>query len=142
MLYVALVRLWLGDISEDKVPQPLPASDAGLTEVQQLELCERLLTKPPTQGHYVVWIAFDLAGRGRYTQAVGPVSFYKAQWLQHALNSKSGLSIPPVPSELKSTAGFFTPDDLPNDAGEVLARVDLGTGAWTDPVRVATEQAE
>ena len=140
--YVAMARLWLGDISENEVPGPLPTSDAGLTELQQLELCKSLLTRPPTQGHYVVWIAFDLAGHGRYAQAVGPVFFYKAQWLRHALNSKSGLSIPPVPSELKSSAGFFTRDNLPNGVGEVLARVDLGAGAWTDPVRIATEQAE
>lgn len=140
--YVALAKLWLGDISEDEMPRPLPASDAGLTEMQRLQLCKRLLTKPPTQGHYVVWIAFDLAGPGRFTQRVGPVSFYKAQWLQHALNNKSSLSLTPVPSELKSTAGFFSPDNLPNGAGEVLARVDLDTGAWTDPVRVAAEQAE
>jgi hypothetical protein len=37
---------------------------------------------------------------------------------------------------------LFTPDDLPNDPGEVLVRIKLGPGAWTDPVRVATEQAE
>jgi len=87
-LGVSLARLWLGDISEDEVPRPLPATGAALTEMQQLELCERLLTKPATQGHYVVWIAFDLAGNGRYTQDVGPVSFYKAQWLQHALSQR------------------------------------------------------
>jgi hypothetical protein len=139
---VALARLWLGDISEDEVPRPLPATDAELTEMQQLELCERLLTKPATQGHYVVWIAFDLAGHGRYTQHVGPVSFYKAQWLQLALSQRGRPVAMPVPSELQSTEGFVRPSDLPDGAGEVLARVDLGTGAWTNPVRVATEQAE
>jgi len=139
---VSLARLWLGDISEGQVPRPLPATDAALTEMQQLKLCERLLTKPATQGHYVVWIAFDLAGNGRYTQDVGPVSFYKAQWLQLALSQRGRPGSMPVPSELQSTEGFVRPSDLPDGAGEVLARVDLGTGAWTDPVRVATEQAE
>jgi hypothetical protein len=139
---VSLARFWLGDINEDDVPSPLPAADAELTEVQQLELCERLLTKPPTRGHYVVWIAFDLAGNGRYTQDVGPVSFYKAQWLQHALRQGGQHVAMPVPGELRSAEGLFGPRDLPDGAGEVLARVDLGTGAWTDPVRVATEQAE
>ena len=139
---VSLARLWLGDISEDEVPRPLPVTDAELTEMQQLELCERLLTKPATRGHYVVWIAFDLAGHGRYTQDVGPVSFYKAQWLQLALSQRGQPVGMPVPSELRSTEGFVRPSDLPDGAGEVLARVDLGTGAWTNPVRVATEQAE
>lgn len=139
---VSLARLWLGDISEDKVPRPLPAAGAALTEMQQLELCERLMTKPAAQGHYVVWIAFDLAGHGRYTQDVGPVSFYKAQWLQHALSQRGRPGATPVPGELQSTEGFIRPSDLPDGAGEVLARIDLGQGAWTDPVRVATEQAE
>jgi hypothetical protein len=139
---VALARLWLGDITEDEVPQPLPTTSAGLPEEQQLELCERLLMKQATQGHVVVWIAFDLAGPGRYTQDVGPVTFYKAQWLQHALSQRGRPGAMPVPDELQSTDGFVNPGDLPDGAGEVLARVDLGTGAWTDPVRVATEQAE
>lgn len=98
---VSLARLWLGDISEDEVPRPLPATGAALTEMQQLELCERLLTKPATQGHYVVWIAFDRAGNGRYTQDVGPVSFYKAQWLQHALSQRAGQG--PRPSRASSS---------------------------------------
>ena len=139
---ISLARLWLGDISEDEVPRPLSATGAALTEMQQLELCERLLTKPATQGHHVVWIAFDRAGNGRYTQEVGPVFFCKAQWLQHALSQRGRPGATPVPSELQSTEGFVRPNDLPDGAGEVLARVDLGTGAWTDPVRVATEQAE
>ena len=139
---VSLAKLWLGDISRSQVPDPLPPTDAALTEMQQLELCERLLTKPAAQGHYVVWIAFDLAGQGRYTQDVGPVSFYKAQWLQLALSQRSRSGDMRVPTELQSTDGLVSPSDLPDGAGEVLARVDLGTGAWTDPVRVATEQAE
>jgi hypothetical protein len=139
---VSLARLWLGDIGEDEVPRPLPATSAALTEMQQLELCERLLTKPATRGRYVVWIAFDLAGNGRYTQDVGPVSFYQAQWLQHALGQRGQPGATPVPSELQSTDGMVRPGDLPEGAGEVLARVDLGPGAWTDPVRVAAEQAE
>ena len=113
---VSLARLWLGDISEDEVPRPLPATDAALTEMQQLELCERLLTKPATQGHYVVWIAFDLAGNGRYTQDVGPVSFYKAQWLQLALSQRAGRV--PCPSRANSSP-------LKGSSGQVTCRTAL-----------------
>lgn len=139
---VSLASRWLGDISNDQVPFPLPGTNAALTDLQQLELCERLLTKPAVQGHYVVWIAFDLAGQGRYTQDVGPVSFYKAEWLQLALSQRSRSGGMRVPTELLPADGLIRSSDLPAGGGEVLARVDLGTGAWTDPVRVATEQAE
>jgi hypothetical protein len=139
--YVGLAKFWLGDLKESEVPRPFPLQDAGLTEQQQLDLCERLLTKAPIYGNYVVWIAFDLAGPGQIQQAVGPVSFWDAQWLRSVLEH-GGPNLGAVPSELTPPAGLFTPNDLPNDQGEVLVRIKLGPGAWTDPVRVATEQAE
>lgn len=139
--YVGLARLWLGDLKESEVPRPFHLQDAGLTEQQQLDLCERLLTKAAVYGNYVVWIAFDLAGPGQIRQAVGPVLFWNAQWLRSVLEH-GGPNLAAVPSELTPPAGLFTPDGLPNDPGEVLARIELGPGAWTDPVRVATEQAE
>lgn len=139
--YVGLARLWLGDIKEDEVPRPFSLQDAGLTEQQQLDLCQRLLTKPPLYGNYVVWIAFDLAGPGEVHRTVGRVSFWGAQWLRGVLEH-GGPDLASVPSELTPPGGLFTQDVLPNAPGEVLVRIDLGPGAWTDPVRVATEQAE
>jgi hypothetical protein len=141
--YVDLARFWLGDIGETDIRRPSPTQDAGLTEAQQLALCERLLTKGPIHGHYVIWVAFDLAGPGQIHRTVGTVSFWEARWLRSVLeHGHSGPNFAAVPNELKPPAGLFTPNDLPNEPGVVLVRVDLNIGAYTDPVRAAAEQAE
>jgi len=134
-------RLWLGDISEDDVTWPRPDGDAGLSDDEQLALCARLVSKQPAPGHHVVWVAFDRAGPSSFHKQVGPVSFWNPEWLQAVLE-QGGPNLPHVPAELKDSDGFFKPDVLPAEREVRLARVDLGPGVFTDPVRLAGEQAE
>jgi len=139
--HIALARIWLGDVSATEVSLPHPDQSAGLTEAEQLDFCERLLTKPPTPGRYVVWIAFGRASPGVIHRVVGPISFWNAKWLRTALE-QGGPDLASIPAEVKVTGGTFRPEDLPDDEDVLLVRVDLDAGAWTDPVRVATEQVE
>ena len=139
---VGLVKLWLGDIGESRVPRPWPVQAAGLAEQEQLALCQRLLAKTPTRGHYVVWIAFDHAGPGNAVRRdMGPVSFWDCNWVRENL-MRGGPHLDDIPGDLKGTEGIFSPGNLPSGRDVRLARVDLGTGIWTDPVRTARDQAE
>ncbi len=141
--WVDLARVWLGDITDTSTPLRRPDEPAGLTEAEQLAFCERLVTQTATPGHYVVWIAYDHAGPGIIHRELGPVSFWGAKWLRSVLPQGQGPNWDAVPSELKVADSMFRLDDLPKDDQDVLlARFDLGPGAWTDPVRVAIEQIE
>ena len=134
-------RLWLGDIAESDVTWPPPDRDAGLTEDQQLALCRRLVTKLPVAGRHVVWVAFDRAGPGNAHLKVGPVTFWNCEWVRAVLE-QGGPNLDHIPAELKAADGLFHIDILPPDRDVMLARVDLGVGVFTDPVRHAGEQAE
>jgi ribosomal 50S subunit-associated protein YjgA (DUF615 family) len=134
-------RLWLGDITEDDLTWPRRGGDAGLSDDEQLALCARLLTKQPAAGQHVVWVAFDRAGPGSTHLQVGPVSFWNPEWLRAVLE-QGGPNLSHAPAELKDSNGFFTPDVLPAEREVRLARVDLGPGVFTDPVRLAGDQAE
>jgi hypothetical protein len=134
-------RLWLGDINEQDVSWPRPDGDAGLTGDEQLALCARLVTNQPAPGHHVVWIAFDRAGPSGTHLQVGPASFWNPQWLRAALE-QGAPNLQHVPDELKDSDGFFKPEALPTDRDVRVARVDLGPGVFTDPVRLAGEQVE
>ncbi len=134
-------RLWLGDIAEADVAWPLSGRDAGLTEDQQLALCRRLMTKPPAPGNHVVWVAFDRAGPGHAHLKVGSVTFWNCEWVR-AILEQGGPNLEHIPAELKAADGLFHINVLPSDRDVMLARVELGMGAFTDPVRRAGEQAE
>lgn len=77
--FITEARLWLGDITEGDLAWPPLDRDAGLTEDQQLALCQRLLTKPSAPGHHVVWVVVDRAGPGNAHLEVGPVSFWSCE---------------------------------------------------------------
>jgi hypothetical protein len=139
--YITQVRLWLGDITDSQVTWPPPASDAGLTEDQLLTLCARILTQTPNPGHHIVWIAFNRTGLGGSNREVGPVSFWNCEWVRSVLEHQ-GPNLDELPDELRNTDGYFRYQDLPEDRDVMLVRVDLGNGAFTDPVRLAAEQAE
>ena len=139
--HLVQARLWLGDISEEDVTWPRPGGDAGLTDDEQLALCARLITKQPAPGHHVVWLAFDRAGPTSTHKQVGPVSFWNPEW-RRAVLERGEVNLQHVPAELKDSDGFFKPDVLPAERDVRLARVDLGPGVFTDPVRLAGEQAE
>jgi hypothetical protein len=139
--YVAQAGLWLGGTSGTEAVQPQPDHVAGLPEGERLALCRRILTAQPPEGHYVAWVAFDHAGPGTIHQGVGPISFWDSRWVRAVLEQRDG-NLADVPGELQATDGILRPDLLPDDPDVRLARVNLGPGCWTDPLRVAREQAE
>jgi hypothetical protein len=136
--YVAQARLWLSG-TEAALSQPDHA--AGLPEGERLALCRRILTAQPPEGHYVAWVAFDHAGPGTIHRTVGPISLWDSKWVRAVLEQRDG-NLADVPGELQAADGIFRPDLLPGDPDVRLARVNLGPGCWTDPLRVAREQAE
>lgn len=140
---VDLAKVWLGDIADTGTSRRRLDEAAGLTENEQLDLCGRLVTQPAVPGRYVVWRAYYHADPGTTYRRLGPVQFWNAKWLRAVLAHGQGPNWEAIPGELKAADGLFGPDDLPEDAQDVLlARADLGSGAWTDPVRAATEQIE
>lgn len=142
-LSVTLARVRLGDVNEADVTWPSPSQTAGLSDNEQLALCRRIVVKTPTRGLYVVWIAFDRAAPGVMHRTIGPISFWNSKWVRTVLEQgQGGANLDAVPGELKGTDSFFKPNVLPDDSAVVLARVELGTDARSDPVGAATEQAE
>lgn len=139
--YIIRARLWLGDVSESEVAWPAPARDAGLTNEQQLTLCQRIVTKSPEQAQHIVWVAFDRTGLGGSSFTIGPVSFWNCEWVRAVLE-QGGPNLEHIPSELRGGEGLFRYYNLPLTRDVMLARVDLDSGAFTDPVRIAFEQAE
>lgn len=139
--YIAQAGIWLGDIIGTQSALLRHDHAAGLPEGKRLALCRRILTAPPVDGHYVAWAAFDHAGPGSVRETVGPISFWDSKWVRAVLEQRDG-NLPDIPEELQATDGIFKPDLLPDAPDVRLARVDLGTGAWTDPLRVARDQAE
>ena len=141
--WVDLAKVWLGDITDIATPLRRPDESSGLSEAEQLAFCERLVTQPAVPGHYVVWIAYDHAGPGVIHRELGPIAFWSVKWLRAVLAEGKGPNWEAVPSELKVADSMFRLEDLPKDDQDILlARADLGAGAWTDPVRAATEQIE
>jgi hypothetical protein len=140
--YVARGQWRLGDITDDQLMALRPdGTEAGLTEGERLAICQRIIIQPPAVGHRIVWIAFNQAGPGTGIHKMGPVSFWDGEWVR-AVVEHGGSNLHHIPSELRMKEGFFRYQDLPEGRDVILARVDLGVGAFTDPVRVATEQAE
>jgi hypothetical protein len=141
--HVDLAKVWLGDTTDTGTSLRRPDESAGLSVNEQLDFCERLVTQPAIPGHYVVWIAYNHAGPGVIYRKLGPISFWSVKWLRAVLAEGQGPNWEVIPSELKVRDSMFRLDDLPKDDQDMLlARADLGAGAWTDPVRVATEQIE
>lgn len=139
---VILARITLGDIGLNEVEWPQrPQEPAGLDEDERLSLCHRLLTTPPSTAHHIVWVAFEKCSLNRAVHDVGPVTFYEAQSVRANL-AQDGANRAHLPSELLTGGAFFDYKDLPEGNDIVLARVDLGKGAFTDPIRQAREQAE
>lgn len=66
---------------------------------------------------------------------MGPVSFWDSDWVRENL-MQGGPHLDDIPGELKGTGGIFSPANLPSGRDVRLARVDLGTGTWTDPMAV------
>jgi hypothetical protein len=139
---VIAARVELGDI-----PGPRPhgwpelGDLAGLSEADRMNLARRVLAAPTTPVHHVVWVAFDRAGLTGMVEAVGRITFYDGGWVRETLEHKSG-NLSQLPPELTNPDSWVSHEDLPDGSRIVLARVDLGTGAFSDAPRVAAEQAQ
>jgi hypothetical protein len=140
--YLAPVRRWLGDSDDEPVSAPLPIdATAGLTEDERLALCHRIITQEPIKAHRVIWLAFDRVGHSFGVQDLGAVAFWDDQLVRQTLAGQ-GPNWDVIPAELRTTQTTFGPGDLPEGQDVIWARVDLQFGAFTDPVRLAAEQAE
>lgn len=124
---------------------------AGTSIEERIRLCHiYLLTATPTADH-VVWLVY---GHARLSSPdwrirVGPVEFLDGPTMVNALRDPASARIDqPLPAEL-------TRDEIdggiPNDRSWpksdfldrwVAARVELGTGQFSDAVRLAREQAD
>jgi hypothetical protein len=141
-LRVCMARVHLGDIpSPDRGAWPQPDDPAGLAEPDLIDLCRPLLVTPATPAHHVVWVAFDRARLYSTTLTVGAVTFYDGAWLCDALEN-NGPGRSQLPAELTNLDSPLRLLDLPKGDRIVLARVELGTGVFTDAPRVAAEQAQ
>lgn len=139
---VISAQILLGDAKLETVTWPSrPQGPAGLNEDERLAMCHRLLTVPPSIAHHIVWVAFEKASLNRTVHHVGPVEFYEAQWVRESLE-QDGPNRVRLPPELLTGGTFFDFKALPEGNDIVLARVDLGKGVFTDPIRQAREQAE
>lgn len=139
---VMTAQIQLGDIlSPDPNGSPKPGELAGLSEAERMDLGRRILTAATSSGHHVVWVAFDRASLGGMIETVGPIAFYDGRWVYEILKDK-GPNFSQLPPELTNPDSWVDQEYLPDGSRVVLARVDLGTGAFPDAPRVAAEQAQ
>lgn len=134
------------------------AADAGLPVGERLELCRRLLRRVDNPGHHIVWLSYERATcRGEWMLPIGVVTFFDGPSLGSALEyvirepeaaSRNLYFRQPLPVELLPgndswASGWFDRNRPPEDVKEwVAVRVDLGTGAYADPVALAKRQAD
>jgi hypothetical protein len=125
-----------------------PDEQAGLSVEDRLELSRRYLSIPARPGRHLVWVAYGdahLAGEGPRVE-VGPVEFFDGPALLEAI-AEGEVSPHRLPEELLDPRGPGGRDlDLWPTGEEirrwVAARVDLGTGQFSDPIRIGRAQAD
>lgn len=126
---------------------------SGLSVSDRLELCRRLLRKPPNPGSQVVWLAYGNARiRTGWKIPFGPVTFFDGPELLSSLNSAAegphpepGRSLSELPQELladeDSASSKFRV--WPTDEHWVAVRVELERDRpYADPVAAARDQAD
>ena len=125
-----------------------PDEQAGLSVDDRLELSRRYLSIPARPGRHIVWVAYGdahLAGEESRVE-VGPVEFFDGPALLEAI-AEGAVSPHRLPEELLGPSPPGGRDlDLWPTGGEirrwVAARVDLGTGQFSDPIRIGRAQAD
>jgi hypothetical protein len=114
----------------------------------RLDLSRRYLCIPARPGRHVVWVAYGdahLASDDLHAE-VGPVQFFDGPALRKAIGEGEA-SQHRLPEELLDPRGPGGRDlDIWPGGGEirrwVAARVDLGTGQFSDPIRIGRAQAD
>lgn len=147
---VGVARRWLDGIpfveTLDLIEQV-----AGSTAADRITLCHRYLEQPAERGHHVVWVVYQNARliRSQWRLQVGRVEFFDGPTMIEEIRQPAGpATSQSLPDELLKPAAeggvdadflWPTPEQL---TWWVAARVDLGSGQYSDPVRVAREQAD
>lgn len=156
-LDVALAR---HDLAGTDLPteRPDPDEDAGLSVQERLDLARQLIPRSTPPGHHVVWITYGNARFDPWRFEMGPVTFYDGPAMlgcfhemreDPAAGHSAGLAVDGrpfgLPAELlHPERGGFLRDkrDWPNEEHWVAARIDLGHERYSDPIRVARDQAD
>jgi len=137
---------------------PEPDDDAGLTVQERLDLARQLIARPTPPGHHVVWITYGNARFDPWRFEMGPVTFFDGPAMlgcfhvvreDPAVGHSAGLAVDGRPFGLPPE--FLHPErgeslrdkrDWPNEEHWVAARIDLGHERYSDPIRVARDQAD
>lgn len=141
-------RAWfrLGDRNEPPVAKYREEVPAGLSILERIELCRRVLLDTAAEANHAVWLAFQHAHLEAVSMPVGPVIFYIGRFIKGVANSESASSgdSSQLPRELTAERDRFSRNLLEgDDDGDIVyARVDLGTGRYSDSVRVARQIAQ
>lgn len=106
--------------------------------LKRLERAERILRAEPTKKHHIVWLAFRNAYSDRISEKLGFIQLFDAQWL-HGNLFGDGPFKDELPEELWQ---LDNANSIPNHHGVVLARVDLGTGVFSNAIREAGERTD
>lgn len=154
---VALAR---HDVEGTDLPteRPHPNEDAGLTVPERLDMARQLIALSTPPGHHVVWITYGNARFDPWRFEMGPVTFYDGPAMLGCFHDmredpvagkSAGLAVDGrpfglPPEFLHPGRGEYLRDkrDWPSEEHWVAARIDLGHERYSDPIRVAREQAD
>lgn len=154
---VALAR---ADLEGTDLPAewPDPDEDAGLSVEERLDLVRQLIPRSTPPGRHVVWITYGNARFDPWRFEIGPATFYDGPAMlgcfhemreDPAAGHSAGLAVGGRPFGLPPE--FLHPErggflrnrrDWPDEEHWVAARIDLGHERYSDPIRVARDQAD
>ncbi|NBF00221.1 hypothetical protein FE391_43470 [Nonomuraea sp. KC401] len=113
---------------------------SDLPDEDILELARRLLLLRPQPARHVIWLAFVNAASALTMKQIGPVTLVDGAWLRARLEDGSPHLLEALPAELRQWRGEAGYRHVPEGDDVVMARVDLGDGAFADPVETARER--
>ena len=133
-----VTRLELGEITEIDPDVRPTQTGPFISPRQRLDLAVKILVAEPEVGTHKVWFAFRHANISFIGKIIGRIQFFEARWLRENL-LQGGPFKEDIPDELWD---LDHPETIPDSANAVLASIDLGTAAFSDAVRTATEQMD
>ena len=102
-------RIAVGDITEDAyddLTAPEPPL-AGLRLDDRLRLIERYLERPAEEPHTIVWLLYERATLSDFSQKLGQVQFYRADWAREFLDSGFSENLELLPAEVRNHRSQF-----------------------------------
>lgn len=132
-------RLALGEIDRiDGDVESIRRNGPLIDPIQRLSLARKILSSEPPSRTHRVWFAFRRARLFSTSPSFGCIRLFEARWLRANLE-QDGPFRNDIPSELRDVD---SPSAIPDQRDVVMASVDLGTGTFSDAVRVATERMD